>query len=68
MHCQGDRECFFRVGLGVLESMLGPILPPDASLFGSGVPLDSPLEGNSLGGLSHVWLGQEVSMFSILSG
>ena len=40
-----------RVGLEVLNSMLGPpfpLMPEQASLCGPGVPLDSPLEGHSL--------------------
>ena len=49
-----------RVGLGVLNSMLGPTfspMPEQASLFGSGVPLDSPLEGHSLWDLALITPG-----------
>ena len=43
-----------RVGLGVLASMLGPacpVMPEQASLFGSGVPFDISLEGHLRWGL-----------------
>ena len=46
-----------RVGLGVLDSMLGPTFSIDASLLGSGVSLDSPLEGHSLRHLASITPG-----------
>ena len=49
-----------RVGLGVSGSMLPPpfpLRPEQASLFGSGVPLDSPLEGHSLWDLALITAG-----------
>ena len=46
-----------RVGLGVLDSMLGPTFSPDASLFRSGFPFHSPLEGHSLWDLALITPG-----------
>ena len=49
-----------QVGLGVHNSMLGPscpLMPEQASLFRSGVLLDSPLKGHSLWGLALITPG-----------
>ena len=61
------------MGLGVLDSMLGPTMhpppmPEQASLFRSGVPLDSPLEDHSLWDLAFIALCQELSIFFLGEG